>query len=708
MIKGKFVLLGILLLCQVFFVEAALVSKKTAAKVAANHYYQQAASAKGLNASDVTINNSYTHKINNEAVYYIFTFENKGFVIVAADDIVEPVLGYSIDNNYDPSDVSPEFEFWMSTYSDKIVYHRNNQSKASAEITQKWNYLSNTSIENIQSAKSKSSVDPLLSCTWNQSSYYNALCPEDPDGPDGHVYSGCVATAMAMVMYYYRYPYQGQGSHGYNSNYGYLHVDFSNATYDWNAMLNSTNTYNEEMAEIQYHCGVAVNMNYSPNGSGAYSSNAADALKYYFKYSSSTQLVHKDDYTNTQWADLLKQNLDAKRPMYYHGYGQSGGHAFVCDGYQNNNYFHFNWGWSGSGNGFFYLDNLNPGGSSFTYGQGAIINIYPGDANYPYYCNAPGNYSSLKGTIEDGSGPSDYANNSSCQWLIEPNDPNADSISEIILRFEKFDTENANDIVNIYDGDNTSAPLLGSFSGNNLPPSVSSTGDKMLVTFTTNGSNTSDGWFANYEAVVPDYCSGEILTAPSGTFSDGSNAKNYNNESMCTWAIQVPDAATITIGFNEFDTEAIYDFIQIYDASKTPSVLVATYSGNNLPAEKTINSNSMFIMFFTNNSVTGEGWEAYYYSTTAGLNDYNALDNSIQLYPNPASDMINIELKNPERQEIKIELLSSTGKIVHKINEIMSSGNVKKSIDLTNIPDGIYFLRILSDQETINRKIIKN
>jgi len=705
MIKGKFVFIGILFLCLTFILNATEVNKKAAAKVAVNYFYEMAGHSKGLNPEDINIKKAYTEKINKEAVYYIFSFESDGFVVVAADDIVEPILAYSTTNNYNPEDVSPEFLFWMSTYSDRILYHRENNSQASTEISDKWNNLSTANYTNLSNSKEKSSVEPLLSCNWNQSSYYNAHCPVDPDGPDGHVYSGCVATAMAMVMYYYRYPEQGQGSHGYNSNYGYLHVDFNSSTYNWNAMLNSINTYNDEMAKLQYHCGVAVNMNYSPNGSGAQSARAANALKNYFKYSPSTQLVYKDDYSNNQWSDLLKQNLDAKRPMYYHGFGNSGGHAFVCDGYQNSDYFHFNWGWGGSANGYFYLNNLNPGGSSFTYGQGAIINIYPEDPNFPYYCNNTNNLTSIIGTIEDGSGPSEYPENAYCSWLIAPDDPNIDSISEIILSFDKFDTENSYDIVNIYDGAITTAPLLGSFSGNTLPPNITSTSDKMLITFTTNGSVGGAGWFATYEAIAPDYCNGTIFTAISGTFSDGSNDKNYNNKSMCSWAIQIPYAATITVGFNEFNTEAVFDFVQIYDASSTPSVLLSTFSGSNIPPELTANSNSLFIMFFTNSSITSTGWEAYYFSSTFGI-DENTFLNKIEIYPNPATNFLNIEVIIPEHKMMDIQLLSSTSKIVYHELHNNISGYYKNRIDLSTIAPGVYFLRITSDKETINKKII--
>ena len=99
---------------------------------------------------------------------------------------------------------------------------------------------------------------------------------------------------------------------------------------------------------------------------------SAQALISNFKYHPNTTLLQKDNYTETEWDNILMDNLNHQRPMYYDGYG-TGGHAFNVDGYQGTNYFHFNWGWSGSFNGYFYLNNLNPGGDNFTNGQGAIV-----------------------------------------------------------------------------------------------------------------------------------------------------------------------------------------------------------------------------------------------------------------------------------------------------------------------------------------------
>ena len=131
------------------------------------------------------------------------------------------------------------------------------------------------------------------------------LCPEDAGGPGGHVWSGCVATAMSQVMYYYRWPETGEGEHCYYpSGYPQQCADFANTTYGWTEMLNSATFKDTAMAMIQWHAGIAVDMMYGAGGSGAYSDDAAAALRNNFKYNSNTTLVYKSDYSESQWAQF--------------------------------------------------------------------------------------------------------------------------------------------------------------------------------------------------------------------------------------------------------------------------------------------------------------------------------------------------------------------------------------------------------------------
>ena len=142
-------------------------------------------------------------------------------------------------------------------------------------------------------------------------------------------------------------------------------------------------------------------------------------------------------------------------------------------------------------NGYFYLDNLDPGGDNFTNGQDAMVNLYPDTINntYPSYCTGQHVLNALQGTFEDGSGPLDnYQNNDNCSWLINPQSI-SDSIIKITISFDRFNTEAGNDVVKIYKGASTSDSLVASYSGDSIPPSVTVNSGEALVTFTTNGTN---------------------------------------------------------------------------------------------------------------------------------------------------------------------------------------------------------------------------
>lgn len=343
---------------------------------------------------------------------YIFTAE-EGFVVMSADDCMNPILGYSLTGTFVTEDMPENVRGWLEGYNDEIQYALDNNMRATAETSKLWMELAegNTKIGNATVI-----VSPLIETKWNQNKYYNNLCPMVSDGPEGHAYTGCVATAMAQIMKYWEYPSKGIGSHSYTWNEQTLSADFNSTTYDWDNMeqyynyyySNGTDQYGiglpaptseqlSAIATLMYHCGVSVDMSYGGNstgGSGAQTSDAAIALKTYFNYSPDIEYKVKADYENSVWITMVKAELDALRPLEYSGRG-SGGHAFVCDGYDNLDYFHFNWGWSGAYDGYFSLSNLNTGANnqsgqgngSYTNDQAAVFGIKPS----PCSASAPGN-----------------------------------------------------------------------------------------------------------------------------------------------------------------------------------------------------------------------------------------------------------------------------------------------------------------------------
>ncbi|MBO7617646.1 MAG: C10 family peptidase [Bacteroidales bacterium] len=334
---------------------------------------------------------------------YIFNAE-PGFVVMAADDCVQPILGYSLTGKFIAKNMPANVSGWLQGYNDEIQYAIDQQLEATAETVQLWKDLMEG---NSKAARATTVVNPLVQTTWDQNGFYyysggqllifelyNNLCPYDYNAGERTV-TGCVATAMAQIMKYWNYPAHGIGSHSYTPSthpeYGVQSANFGETTYAWSDMPNqltssSTNTQINAVATLMYHCGVSVDMMYdigSNGGSGAYSEDIPYALQQYFNYKSTANMKYKSNYSDNNWINLLKTELNASRPIEYNGSG-TGGHAFVCDGYNSSNQFHFNWGWSGNNDGFYSLTSLNPGSGgagggnyNFTNNQCAVIGIEP-------------------------------------------------------------------------------------------------------------------------------------------------------------------------------------------------------------------------------------------------------------------------------------------------------------------------------------------
>ena len=341
-----------------------------------------------------------------DALYIFESTVTDGFVIVSADDRVQPILAYSFHNKVGSDNMSPELAWWLDGYQQQIALWRDEDEKTEPDVANTWSGLENGEATSKDYHPSKR-VDPMITTQWDQGSPYNLLCPTSTDGRNRRAVTGCVATAMAQVMKYWEYPVHGTGSHSYtpfhfsgNSLFGPQTVDFSAATYDWNNMPNRLTSANSDaekqaVALLMYHCGVAVEMEYGTSeqgGSGAYLqpvpyldiANTLTGMIKYLGYSSNATAVSRAKYDGATWINMMREELRAGRPIIYAGGDASGGHCFICDGYGNMGYYHFNWGWSGIGDGDYILENLAPGSGgigggsyNFTQNQEMLIGVQP-------------------------------------------------------------------------------------------------------------------------------------------------------------------------------------------------------------------------------------------------------------------------------------------------------------------------------------------
>jgi len=510
--RNLFILLVIIYSINLF---GQTVDIETAAKVAKNLYIERAET----NMSDELVLLSENVRVLNYGeipALYVFEREHApGYVIIAADKSVFPVIAYSFESDFQTNSLPPAFTWWIEQRIQQIgqTIHSGEKNSADKYITKEWEHYLNQQFH--KTSNTIQSVSPLLETRWNQGCYYNELCPSDanaPEGACGRVWTGCVATAMGQVMKYHNYPPQGSGSKVYyHGLYGTLSVNFSEQYYDWAVMENILTQpgYNMEVAKLMFHCGVSVRMNYGIDGSGAYSHEAAIAFVEHFRYAPYLSLQKKEDYPDHIWAETLKEEIRAKRPLFYRGFSDNyGGHAFICDGFQGNNHFHFDFGWGGSGNGYFYLNNVN----GFKIDQGAILSVEPPSENQ--YCESLEIRTEASGNVSDKSGTNRYANETSCKWLIQPEGADA-----IVLEFTKLATETDVDRILIYQGDSEHGQLIAQISGYKIPehPIVVS-GGSMFIWFITDEMNMSSGWEAEYHSWMTDineYSATQIRVYPN-------------------------------------------------------------------------------------------------------------------------------------------------------------------------------------------------
>jgi hypothetical protein len=708
--KIKHALIGLLLLGITSAAFSGKIDAERAKHVAKNFLYEKTNQYRQPVTIDaIVITGTYTEMNGAEATYYVFNMQDGGFVIVSADDVITPVLGYAFTGSYVPDKTMDNHAGWMKHYSDMVVWARETGYTAESSTLQEWDRLLTNDPSGLTGRIGRD-IAPLIRSTWDQGAPYNVLCPEvSSGGSGGHVWTGCVATAMAQIMYHWRYPISGSGTHTYNcQGYGILTADFENTTYDWNAMLNAYNTGSPEQsiyatALLQYHAGIAVNMQYGPNGSGSQSYLVPPALKNYFNYSSSTTYTERSGMSQSNWENVIMEDIDNGWPLYYSGNDGTVGHAFVCDGYQlgTPNYFHFNFGWSGNSDGYYTVN--NPAG--FSYGQAIVQNIYPDDEayTYPYFCNGPATINTTSGTVEDGSGPlAEYENNIGCSWLIQPKE--TDSVEHYTISFVRFNTQST-DILHIYDGETTDAPLLLSHSGDQLPANVQSSGPKVLVTFTTDGDGTAPGWFMTITPTLPDYCvSMTTLSDPDGSFGDGSGNKNYLEGSLCRWKIDVDNASHITVNFTSFDLEPLNDFVQILDLSTNPPTELGTFSGPWVPGDVT-GAGPLMIVFLSDEINNRGGFTAEYYSDFVGIDENEGLA-SLTLYPNPVSNVLNIQGEVLLPQELEISLMNITGAVVYTSSRYQTEGPLELAIDISSLPNGVYVLKVTGNEVLVTERVL--
>lgn len=357
---------------------AAPISLQQAKKLAS----QWALQSGKKSIKEAAISSSSVRKMRGkDAALYVFNVEdNGGFVIVSADDRTLPILGYTESGEYDDSNLPDNMRAWMKCYVEQI-------EALPADYVPQYSNDDNCEDPTLYGPRRapKAAVPFFVTTRWNQGDPYNLDCPMDGNQ---HSVTGCTATAMAQCMNYVRWPLAATTSIPSYFVLDQWLPELPSTVFDWNNMLNeysvANDTQRSAVAKLMRYCGQAIQMGYSATGSGAALEPVKTALLDYFNYDGIVEHVHRSEYSIATWDALIYNEVYNKRPVLYAGYAP-GGHAFVCDGYDGQGFYHINWGWGGWRDGFFKLSVLDPDDNSgigaastsggYSMGQECIIGI---------------------------------------------------------------------------------------------------------------------------------------------------------------------------------------------------------------------------------------------------------------------------------------------------------------------------------------------
>ncbi len=690
--------------CIAFFIfattaQAQQISSTEAANIA-SAFYGQRLMMHNKTAAAFDFGDIVEVQSEERLVAYAINMKAGGFILVSASVKTLPVLGYSYEGTYNPTQTPDALKAWLAYYGRQLD-EADSRSLAEPWILQKRNLLTTPD----RSDGPWRYVEPMLRTTWDQGINYNGSCPPDAQGPGGRCYAGCVATAVGQLVYYHRWPNQGIGEYSYmHPVYGEQYANFGETSYYWNGMETALTGPNQHLSKLLYHLGISFDMDYGPNGSGMWNHSAANSMRDFFKYGPETQYVFRDE-TTMNWDSIIIANLEDRKPVYYAGWeavGSQNGHAFVCDGYDPDEFYHFNWGWSGSNDGYFLLSALTPGGSNFNFAQELIRDIYPDTTNYTYplYCSGPDTLWTITGTFSDGSNRVNYPAGSDCFWLLQPSEPDYDSISAIQLSFPLFDFAQ-NDTLRIYEDDDLNGQLIAAFTAGDTPGVIEIQKESAFIWFSGENGN-ADGFLASYKSSLPVYCSGiTTINDASGSLEDGSGSKRYTNNNLCRWKIVPQNLVPLTLTIDSLDL-APGDFLQVFDLGTQQ--VVATLSGNTLPDPINIASGKTYLVFSTDGSVTAKGW-ALSWAPQTGVGIDPTPNSSVNIYPNPAKDFITIENPSGFKNHTAIEIYDLSGQVLLKKENLSSSST---AIDISILRRGMYLLRIYDGNSMQWLKFIRN
>ena len=726
-----------ILLAVVSFSFATNVVTVDKAKLVSKNFMTQLTRHNDFSTNDFALIHVETDE-NGDPLYYCFQIKTKGFILISATESAKPVLAFSLETNYE---LNGKTNYFMLKYRDEISMIKKDPN-LSKGFTSEWKHYAAENFVPVY-AKTNEGVEPLTTTEWSQEKYYNTYCPFDSrpstgitaQSRDYRALNGCVAVNMTNLLFYHRWPATG------NSGISYIPVDedvdpphvyprqtvnFGQSHYNYSAMYDrELNTYVNELAELFYHTGVSAFMSYGNNGSGSNSINAINALKTNWKMNQFLANVRKSDMSVSAFTDTIFSQLNRRLPVYM-GATISGadGHAFIIDGYMvvdsATKYLHVNYGWGGYKNGYYAFGNLD----GYNQDENLIINVFP---NAPDTVLKPAmsidTVTATLGTISDGSGYVKYQKNSNRSWLLAA--PGATSYT---INFSKIKTEQDGDILTIYNGatvasgikaqysgnylmkatSDAQGPYQSNFTGTPLPAALTVNSPAVLITFTSNSNDIVDyGFVINFDATVTNnsqMCSNITIIPGSqvhGIISDKNESAAddmlYSPEKQCTFSGRLFTFCDgFAMNFTKFDLLE-GDFVDIWDiTNQNVPQLVARYDIKNQPTGIfNVNAGKFQVNFVSDNWRQGTGFKLEYWAIL-GVDNNSGIEN-VNVYPNPASNYINVAIKSNLDENVTFQIIDMMGRMISS-ETLPVSGDYIYNTSVENLAKGIYMVNVITSK----------
>lgn len=547
----------------------------------------------------------------------------------------------------------------------------------------------------------------------------------------------------------------------YQETYPRIFLNLNDVTYDYDAMPSSISNYNGEVSKLLFHTGATALSQYSAERSANNKTkttplNAYNAMKTYFGYSNDAQLTFRptDIQNDSIWiADYVVSELKERRPVFYSAYKDElmlNHMCMVIDGYK--------YMLTAEGNQVFLHVNMNPTVSSasemkkayymytstnfsYKYGESVIRFLQPNALSIEKPVTSEKEVTARSGAISDGAGNVKYASNSNRSWLLAA--PNATSYQ---LTFKRLNTEANNDVVSIYRGNEANPTnLIGTYSGQyltaaasdhtegsaqqviydlpSLPGVINVESSSVLVTFTSNDTIEDYGFVLEYsctydqsgistcaesqELTSPHYIiidkAQEVVTDDQDINNISSADEPYAAENICSWTIRTPNAVGYYFSFPKFDLKA-GDFIEVTTIASVPELL-QKFDVFNMPSTSgcTVDASKVKVRFVTDHWQEGDGFEMEYW-TILGINQESGLSD-INIYPNPATNFVNVELTG-DAQNIDVRMLDMSGKEMYSNVFSHNGGTQTYKIPVTDLASGIYFLHMNTPTGRTIQKVV--